>query len=46
MAGSATGAGFRLVPRPAADLVQARLVLDSSNNSTATPDAMRNHARA
>ena len=44
MAGSATGAGFRLVPRPAADLVQARLVLDNSNNTTATPDAMESCA--
>lgn len=39
VAGSASGAGFGLLPRVPDEPVRARLVLDSSNSSTDAPDA-------
>ncbi|MDB5584603.1 MAG: hypothetical protein JWR80_9779, partial [Bradyrhizobium sp.] len=43
-AGSVGASGLRWLPRPAADLVQARLVLDGTNSSTAAPDVAQSCA--
>ena len=45
-AGSHRSSEFRFLPRLAADLVQARLVLDGSNSSTMPLPMWPNHARA